>query len=109
MANPIPTFGYFVEQLRVRFPDLAYLHVVDPRVDIRVEATGDAPVERSNQFIRDIWAPRPLISAGGYTRELAIEAGEMGDLIAFGRSFLANVGTNWWRWKKCTDGLLSRP
>ncbi|KII83265.1 hypothetical protein PLICRDRAFT_180531 [Plicaturopsis crispa FD-325 SS-3] len=90
MSNPIPTFGYFVEQLRDRHPDLAYLHVLDARIDDRPNPPPEETVGRSNQFIRDIWAPRPLISAGGYTRELAIEAGEKGDLVAFGRLFIAN-------------------
>lgn len=50
---------------------------------------------QSNDFIRDIWRPRPLISAGGYTRETAIDVAEKkGDLIAFGRSFIGNVSTS---------------
>ncbi|KAJ6479267.1 NADH:flavin oxidoreductase/NADH oxidase [Mycena vitilis] len=56
--------------LRAHYPDLAYLHVVEPRVD------GGETVEikegYSNDFIRDIWGDRRLISAGGYTRETAI-------------------------------------
>jgi hypothetical protein len=46
----------------------------------------------SNDFIRDIWGDRRLISAGGYTRETAIAAAEeKGDLIAFARPYVANV------------------
>ncbi len=47
---------------------------------------------QSNDFIREIWRPRPLISAGGYDRDLALqEAESTGDLIAFGRYFISNV------------------
>lgn len=47
---------------------------------------------QSNDFIREIWRPRPLISAGGYNRELALKVAETkGDLIAFGRFFISNV------------------
>lgn len=47
---------------------------------------------QSNDFIRKIWFPRPLISAGRYTRESAIaRAEETGELTAFGRLFISNV------------------
>ncbi|KAF8997967.1 hypothetical protein BDQ17DRAFT_1544145 [Cyathus striatus] len=50
------------------------------------------PLDPSNDFIRCIWSPRPLITAGGYTMESAIEVTkkEDGELVAFGRHFLAN-------------------
>ncbi|KAJ7869136.1 hypothetical protein B0H14DRAFT_2571988 [Mycena olivaceomarginata] len=75
--HPKPTYTHLVTQLRDRYPELAYLHVVEPRY--------------SNDFIRDIWGDRRLISAGGYTRETAIAAAEeKGDLIAFARPYVAN-------------------
>ncbi|KAJ6495310.1 hypothetical protein C8R45DRAFT_900049 [Mycena sanguinolenta] len=85
--HPKPTYTHFVTQLRDRFPELAYLHVVEPRVDdLEMIEEGS-----SNDFIRDIWGNRRLISAGGYTRETAIAAAEeKGDLIAFSRSYIAN-------------------
>ncbi|EMD40610.1 hypothetical protein CERSUDRAFT_130642 [Gelatoporia subvermispora B] len=89
MVDPKPQFAYVVEQLKARHPDLAYLHLAEPRVS----GTGDreSDVFESNDFIRDIWLPRPLISAGGYTRELAIEQAEKtGELIAVGRYFISN-------------------
>ncbi|KAJ7610084.1 hypothetical protein FB45DRAFT_844679 [Roridomyces roridus] len=87
--GPKPTYRHLVTELRDRYPDLAYLHVVEPRVD------GSATVEikegQSNDFIRDIWGSRPLISAGGYTRETALAtAQDKGDLIAFARPYIAN-------------------
>lgn len=48
---------------------------------------------QSNDFIRKLWLPRPLITAGRFTRESAIaRAEEMpGELPAFGRLFISNV------------------
>lgn len=47
---------------------------------------------QSNDFLREIWSPRPVITAGGYDRDLALEVAEAkGDLIAFGRPFISNV------------------
>ncbi|KAF7360493.1 putative inactive dehydrogenase EasA [Mycena venus] len=76
--HPKPTYAHLITQLRDRYPELAYLHVVEPH-------------GYSNDFIRDIWGDRPLISAGGYTRETALAtAEEKGDLIAFSRPYIAN-------------------
>ena len=30
MDDPVPTFGYLVNQLKERYPSLAYIHVVSP-------------------------------------------------------------------------------
>jgi NADPH2 dehydrogenase len=32
MADPIPTFTYFVKQLAEKHPSLAYIHAIEPRV-----------------------------------------------------------------------------
>ncbi len=54
--------------------------------------SGTNLLVQSNDFIREIWAPRAIISAGGYTRQSAIETADTkGDLIAFGRPFIGNV------------------
>ncbi|EIN14722.1 FMN-linked oxidoreductase [Punctularia strigosozonata HHB-11173 SS5] len=91
LDDPIPTFSYVVQQLKSRQPDLAFIHVIEPRVKGTVDIDGGAPAGESNDFIREIWAPRPLISAGGYNRELALRnAEDKGDIIAFGRHFIAN-------------------
>ena len=53
---------------------------------------------QSNDFIREIWSPRPIISAGGYNRDRALEVAETkGDLIAFGRLFISNVSMSFRR------------
>ena len=50
-------------------------------------------ISQDNDFLRDIWKPRPFISAGGYTRQLALEGAQTkNDLIAIGRLFISNVG-----------------
>ncbi|KAF8066539.1 hypothetical protein FPV67DRAFT_1670034 [Lyophyllum atratum] len=92
MTDPKPTFSYVVQQLRARIPDLSYIHVIEPRVN-GTSTLKSIPAEQSNDFIRDIWSGgnRRLISAGGYTRALGIaQADAKGDLIAYGRPFIAN-------------------
>ena len=113
MQNPIPTYTYLVTQLGELFPDLAYLHVVEPRTlpdgqprevkpgQVWVIANLSASSLmlksffkiQSNDFLRALWAPKTFISAGGYTKELAIETTNThnNELVAFGRHFLANV------------------
>nr|GAT52914.1 predicted protein [Mycena chlorophos] len=89
--NPKPTYTYLVTELRNRFPELAYLHIIEPRVNGHNDVSPQDSEGASNDFIRAIWSGRPLISAGGYKRDTAIATAEVkGDLIAFGRMFLAN-------------------
>ncbi|KAK0210037.1 hypothetical protein DFS33DRAFT_1251295 [Desarmillaria ectypa] len=92
MDDPKPTFAYFASQLKVRQPLLAYLHIVEPRVvGLYDREDADIGIDEENDFIRSIWAPKPLISAGGYNCRSAIDTAERkGDLIAFGRHFIAN-------------------
>ncbi|KAJ6601074.1 NADH:flavin oxidoreductase/NADH oxidase [Mycena vulgaris] len=88
--DPKPTYAHLVTQLRDRYLELAYLHIVEPRVDGN-DSAKTIKAGSSNDFIRDIWGARRLISAGGYTRETALAAAEdKGDLIAFARPYIAN-------------------
>lgn len=99
MDDPFPTFTYLVTALRDNYPNLAYISLVEPRIsgadnddtkppiDIR---TGLPQVE-SNDFLREIWAPRPIVSAGYRTRDDVIRGAEKGDIIAIGRYFISNV------------------
>ncbi|KAJ6612867.1 hypothetical protein B0H10DRAFT_1806688 [Mycena sp. CBHHK59/15] len=92
MADPLSTFSYVLTQLVTRHPGLAYVHLVEPRIDgssTRLEGTVGA--HETNDALRNIWAPRRLVSAGNFTTEAALERAETtGDLIAFGRMFISN-------------------
>ncbi|KAL1744911.1 hypothetical protein HDZ31DRAFT_37524 [Schizophyllum fasciatum] len=92
MKDPKPQFGYFVEQLKARHPNLAYVHLVESRVKgLMTVPPEEYDPAKSNDFIRAIWAPRPLISCGAYSRKLALEIAETkGDLIGVGRNFISN-------------------
>ena len=90
MENPRPTFAYFVSQAKERFPNLAYLHAVEPR--IAGPEDGESSSGGSNGFLRKIWGNKVFIAAGGYTPETAAETVEAkGGLIAFGRRYISNV------------------
>ncbi|KJA26679.1 hypothetical protein HYPSUDRAFT_198932 [Hypholoma sublateritium FD-334 SS-4] len=82
MADPKPQFSYFANKLLLAHPDLAYLHAIE---------SEEPSAEESNDFLRDIWAPKPFVTAGNYMRETAIErADASGDLVAFGRFYISN-------------------
>jgi NADPH2 dehydrogenase len=92
MADPLPTFSYLISQLVERHPRLAYIHLVEPRIIGNATRDDDAiGAHESNDALRALWAPRPIIRAGGFSRASAIEAAESGDLIAFGRRYISNV------------------
>ncbi|KAL7943877.1 NADH:flavin oxidoreductase/NADH oxidase [Trichoderma barbatum] len=90
MVNPIPQFTFLAERLKGY--KLAYLHIIESRVNNNV----DIECTDSIKFLLDIWRKTsPLLVAGGYTPEHARQAvdGEYRDYdvaIVFGRHFLAN-------------------
>ncbi|KAI0319173.1 NADH:flavin oxidoreductase/NADH oxidase [Amylostereum chailletii] len=89
MPDPIPTFSAYVTRIRDTWPQLAYLHVVEPRVSGNDDA--EAAAGEDNDFIREIWGSRPLILAGGFKRQSGLETAEKtGALIVYGRLFVAN-------------------
>ncbi|KAI0734104.1 FMN-linked oxidoreductase [Irpex lacteus] len=91
MEDPVPTFSYIVQKLAEKHSSLGYIHVIEPRLDAAALTDRIPQANESNDFIRKIWQPRPLISAGGYNRELALEVAETkGDLIALGRYYTSN-------------------
>ncbi|KAJ8469849.1 hypothetical protein ONZ45_g16751 [Pleurotus djamor] len=99
MVDPRPTFSYLVSELRQRFPNLAYLHVTEPRISDGIAEVEFEVTDEENDFLRDIWGDRPFLSAGGYTRERALKAADDGLLVAVGRHFLANPDLPH-RWKE---------
>ncbi|KAK6978227.1 putative inactive dehydrogenase EasA [Favolaschia claudopus] len=92
MPDPLPTFSYLISQLAARHPTLAYIHLVEPRISGNVDIMIDSPGQtESNESLATLWSPRPLIRAGGYTRDTALAAARApGTLIAFGRRFISN-------------------
>ena len=83
MADPKPQFSHFANKLLVAHPDLAYLHAIE---------SEEPSVEESNDFLREIWTPKPFITAGNYERNTALERADTKcDLIAFGRYYISNV------------------
>jgi N-ethylmaleimide reductase len=87
-SNPDVTFGYVAEQLN-RF-DLAYLHVVEPRI-VGAEAPVDGKPPVAAVQLRKIFKGT-ILAAGGFEPEGAAEIVDKGDadLVAFGRHFAAN-------------------
>ncbi|KAI1789697.1 NADH:flavin oxidoreductase/NADH oxidase [Ganoderma leucocontextum] len=85
--KPIPTYTYLVDQLKRRYPNLAYLHVITPDAPNNV-----GPKEKSQtDFIYKLWAPRRVITTGGHDRDSGLKAAEeTGQLIGYGRAFIAN-------------------
>jgi N-ethylmaleimide reductase len=87
-SNPQATFGYFAEQLNSR--QLAYLHVIEPRVKgVETIAEDQEPV--ASVFLRKIFTG-PIMVAGGFDRngaEAILRRGDA-DLVAFGRFFTSN-------------------
>ncbi|KZV68722.1 FMN-linked oxidoreductase [Peniophora sp. CONT] len=92
MSDPIPTFSALVKHLAENHPHLAYLHVIQPRISANDDIEpGNA--SDSNDFVRAIWSPRPLILAGGFNRETALSEADKGEknvLVAVGRYFTSN-------------------
>lgn len=88
--TPEATFGYIVGQLSTM--NLAYLHLVEPAiVGIERDENFDPRWDTVIQHLRSIY-PGVLMLAGGYdqkTAEQALASGR-GDIIAFGRNFIAN-------------------
>lgn len=88
--TPEETFGYIAEELSKR--SLAYLHLVEPEI---VGTVLDENYDPRWDSIMKLLRKRfngPMILAGGFTYEkaqAAIAEGR-GDVIAFGRLFIAN-------------------
>ncbi|KAH9942527.1 NADH:flavin oxidoreductase/NADH oxidase [Epithele typhae] len=60
MDDPVPQFTYFVEELKKRHSDLAFVHFVSENA-----LGGDPPEDpKREDFIHDLWKPRPLVSTG---------------------------------------------
>jgi 2,4-dienoyl-CoA reductase-like NADH-dependent reductase (Old Yellow Enzyme family) len=89
-VDPIPQFTYLVERLKLH--GLAYLHVIESRVNNNVDIEKTDSID----FLLDIWGnTSPVFVAGGYTPENAVlavdeEYKNYDVAVVFGRHFLAN-------------------
>lgn len=86
-SSPQETFGYVAEKLSDL--GIAYLHVVEPRIQGTELVSESEPVAAKHlrQHFRGT-----IIAAGGFTGESAeaiLQAGDA-DAVAFGRSFISN-------------------
>lgn len=88
--NPSELYKYLIESLSKI--ELAYLHLIEPevRAGLTEELNKNAPVSVTALYRKSF--DGPLIASGGFNRESAEKAIEVGmaDMIAFGRAFIAN-------------------
>lgn len=90
MGDPIPQFSYLIQQLRDY--NLAYLHLVEPRVSGVMDRD---PENETLDFALQSWGKdKPVLVAGGFNTERAIEAveekyHEHPVAVVFGRRFIA--------------------
>jgi N-ethylmaleimide reductase len=87
-SDPVALFTYAAEQLN-QF-DLAYLHLIEPRVFGNVDR-DDLVVPVAAAQLRQVFKG-PIIAAGGFQGDDAAAIIERGDadMVAFGRHFIAN-------------------
>ncbi|KAF7984526.1 hypothetical protein HWV62_13697 [Athelia sp. TMB] len=92
MASPESQFTHLISNIRALYPDFAYLHVVEPRVDGWADrATIPASQTEERDALYALWSPKPLVSAGGHDRATGLETAQRtGALVAYGRLFIAN-------------------
>ncbi|KAF9265073.1 NADH:flavin oxidoreductase/NADH oxidase [Marasmius fiardii PR-910] len=99
--DPRVLYSYLVEEIKKAHPTLSYIHLVEPRVNGIYDVKSEDIEGKNNDFIHEIWSQSPggndtengrrLITAGNFLRETAMElADTQGDLVAFGRRFIAN-------------------
>jgi len=87
-SDPVALFNYVVEQLNAF--NLAYLHLIEPRVAGSITTHPDRGATAAQQ-LRPIFQGK-LIAAGGFepdTAEAAVAGGTL-DAVAFGRYFVSN-------------------
>ncbi|KAI9476144.1 MAG: hypothetical protein EXX96DRAFT_575931 [Benjaminiella poitrasii] len=88
--NVIKTWSYITNELQIRHPDLAYLHFI--QANARYREDGHQNTNDSLEPYRQIWKG-PFISAAGFSTSIDFAfdlAEKTGNLISFGRAFIAN-------------------
>lgn len=93
MASPESQFTHLISNIRALYPDFAYLHVVEPRVDGSVDRATIPPSQTAERdALHALWSPKPLVSAGGHDRATGLDTAQhTGVLVAYGRLFISNV------------------
>ncbi|RCH94846.1 hypothetical protein CU098_005466 [Rhizopus stolonifer] len=87
--DPLTTWSYVTNALQERFPQLAYLHFIEPRSTFFGDAVNT--IDSLGPF-RKLWNG-PFINSGGFSNAIqhAVNIAEgTNDLIAFGRMFISN-------------------
>ncbi|BGP40772.1 hypothetical protein JCM10449v2_004737 [Rhodotorula kratochvilovae] len=99
------TFSYYVKEVAARYTNLAYIHVVESRV--QGNATVAADQNETLDFLYKLWTPRPFVVAGGFDAESAIAAADQYEntLVAFGRYFISNPDLP----RRIKDGIAWTP
>ncbi|MBP2277062.1 alkene reductase [Sphingomonas sp. PL20] len=89
-SDTVSHFSYVIGELSKR--NLAYLHLIEPRAS-SIGLADDASIDSANNaaLFRHLFAG-PVITAGGYTTQMGVDAVASGlaDAVAFGRMFIAN-------------------
>lgn len=88
-SNPEGLFTYVAQELAKL--NLAYLHLIEPRVFGNVDDESKDPNPVAAQLMRKHYKGT-IVAAGGFkghTAEAILQAGDA-DLVAFGRDFIAN-------------------
>jgi N-ethylmaleimide reductase len=87
-SDPDRTFGYAAEELRKL--GIAYLHLIEPRIDGNVAISSDLPPVAAAR-LKKIFKGT-VMAAGGFEPDSAEEIIEKGnaDIVAFGRHFISN-------------------
>ncbi|KAI8888868.1 FMN-linked oxidoreductase [Backusella circina FSU 941] len=88
--TPYETWGYLAKSLQANHSNLAYVHMIEPRADFCIDEYVK-PNDSLDPFRKE-WKG-PFISAGGYTyhtKDAFDVAESTGNLISFGRLFIAN-------------------
>lgn len=87
----VETWSYLTSEIQKKHPDLAYLHFIQARANIFGNDKNVAPPDTLGPY-RQIWKG-PFITSSGFstaTQEAIDLAERTGDLISFGRAFIAN-------------------
>jgi len=88
-SDPIATYSYILKALHERFPELAYVHFVDPKSSASAENKEKPEVDLSH--FREVWKG-VFLSTGGHTPESGLAKVENGnvDLVGYGKYFISN-------------------